>query len=85
MTTDPGHDAAERLARCFCEVFPHLSEERAREACFSVMDEWDSLASLSLVAVVEDEFGVTLPDETVANLDSYARILDAVRALPPSR
>lgn len=76
-----GSDARSKLVECFREVFPELSEEQILAAEFSEMPAWDSLASFTLVAVVEDEFECTLPDELVAELTSFDRILAAVTEL----
>jgi acyl carrier protein len=33
--------------------------------------EWTSLAHLDLILAIEEEFGVTIPDEEVGDLTSY--------------
>ncbi len=76
---------AERLTECFREAFPGLSDDTIRSAIYEDLDEWDSLASLSLVAIVEDEFNVTLPDEVVADLTSYELILATLAELDGSQ
>ena len=81
MEQRPASDLADRLTRCFQEVFTNLTAQQARSASVAEIDEWDSLASLSLVAVVEDEFDVALPDEVVADLTDYSLILEALVAL----
>jgi acyl carrier protein len=35
---------------------------------------WDSLRHMNLVLALEQEFGVSIPDEDAANLSSYALI-----------
>ncbi len=40
--------------------------------------QWDSLAHLSLVAAVEEEFGVRFPTERIAELDSTSAIACAI-------
>jgi len=32
---------------------------------------WDSLSLVTLIAVVQEEFGVEIPEEEVARLDSF--------------
>lgn len=38
------------------------------------VDGWGSLAQLNLVLALEEEFGVTIPDEEVGDLTSYPLI-----------
>ena len=35
---------------------------------------WDSLKHMNLVLALEEEFGVSIPDEEAANITSYALI-----------
>jgi acyl carrier protein len=35
------------------------------------IEEWSSLAHLDLILAIEEEFGVTIPDEEVGDLTSY--------------
>lgn len=78
MTADPISldDVTRRLVQCFQDVFPELDDDAARNAVFGEVEEWDSLSSLTLVAVVEDEFQVILDDDLVAELTSFERIRD---------
>jgi len=47
-----------RLVCCFASVFEDLTTEQIAQA--SVTTEWDSLAAVTLLAVVEQEFGVEM-------------------------
>jgi acyl carrier protein len=38
------------------------------------VDGWGSLAQLNLILALEEEFGVTIPDEEAADLTSYPLI-----------
>jgi acyl carrier protein len=57
------HERDDRLVRCFLSVF-ELSADQARVATTESVPTWDSLATMMLVAVIEEEFGVEvgLPD-----------------------
>ncbi|MBX9601797.1 MAG: acyl carrier protein [Bryobacteraceae bacterium] len=61
-----------RLARCFAAVLPGVSEEEASAARRDQVDAWDSLATVTLVRVVEEEFGITVDLFELENLDSFA-------------
>ena len=50
-------DALEsRLARCFLAVFPDLNPEHVRTASVDTVGSWDSVATVTLLDVVEGEF-----------------------------
>jgi acyl carrier protein len=38
------------------------------------VESWDSLKHMNLVLALEEEFGVTIPDEDAANITSYPLI-----------
>lgn len=38
------------------------------------IETWDSLKHMNLVLALEEEFGVSIPDEEAANITSYALI-----------
>ena len=40
-------------------------------ASSDTIESWDSLRHMNLVLTLEDEFGVSLPDEDAANATSY--------------
>lgn len=77
MTADRA-EIHRHLIACFADVFPDLAEGEIPAARFEDLSEWDSLASLTLTAVVEDEFNVMLSDELVASLDSFQKIEDSL-------
>lgn len=74
-------DSRSRLVQCFREVFPDLDDSQIVNAEYAELSAWDSLASITLVVIVEDEFSCTLPDDLVAQLTSFARIHAAVERL----
>jgi acyl carrier protein len=61
-------------------VFPDLSDEQIETADREEMSEWDSLATLTLLAVVEEEFGLQLDDEAIAKLTSFSAVRDLIEA-----
>ena len=67
-------DVTERLVRCFTAVFPELPPSQVEQASVDTVAEWDSLAALTLVAVVEEEFGVGIDDHDLAKLGSFEAI-----------
>lgn len=69
------HDLELRLTNCFAAVFPDLSPERIRTAELTNVPEWDSIASINLVAVIEEEFGVQIDPSDLDQLVSFQAVL----------
>ena len=44
-------------------------------ASSDTIESWDSLRHMNLVLALEDEFGLSLPDEDAANATSYALLV----------
>jgi acyl carrier protein len=66
-------DTTARLRRCFAAVFPDVGDGELETVSTSSLKEWDSIAGVTLVTVVEEEFGVQLPIDRIAEFDSYQR------------
>jgi len=64
-------DLSERLASCFAAVFPDLAAEDIATASVESVDGWDSLAAVTLLALVEEEFDTEFPLNVVADLSSF--------------
>jgi acyl carrier protein len=44
------------------------------DASTDSIDNWDSIRHLNLILALEEEFGITIPDEEVGNLVNYKLI-----------
>lgn len=54
----------ERLQKCFSVVFPDLSGDEILRCSSASVATWDSLATVTLVSVIEEEFATTIaPDD----------------------
>jgi acyl carrier protein len=69
----------ELLVRCFSSVLPALTIEEIRTASSDVPGIWDSLATVTLIAVVEEEFGIQIDQERVLELHSFAAWLNYIQ------
>jgi acyl carrier protein len=67
-----------RLRDCFRPVFPDLSDEQIESAVRAELAEWDSLATLTLLTVVEEEFELELDEQAVEQFDSFAAVARVV-------
>lgn len=72
-------DVRDRLARCFLAVFPGLTAGELPLAEPSTVEGWDSVASVTLMAAVEEEFGVSFDIQEAAALMSYGKMLDFLK------
>ena len=62
----------ERLIRCFASVFPSLSREEILTVSSDSAGNWDSLSTVTLAAVVQEEFNVEIEPEMIPELNSFA-------------
>ena len=70
-------DTQHRLIRCFRAVFPELSSDhQALRASALSIAAWDSLATVTLAAAVEEEFGVQIDSEDLEKLNSFQSYLN---------
>jgi len=59
---------------CFEVVFPDLPKENIPGASTTTVATWDSVAAITLMNVVEEEFGLEMDLDDLANLDSFERL-----------
>jgi len=64
-----------RLERCFSAVFPALSLAEIVKAESSTVAGWDSVASVTLFATVEEEFGIEVAIQDMKDLLSFEKLL----------
>jgi acyl carrier protein len=72
-------EVADRLVRCFSSVFPDLNTEQIYEASVDSLPAWDSLAAVTLVAVIQEEFGLQIDLADLPALTSFAAVRNYVR------
>ena len=67
-------ETRQRLTKCFEVVFPDLPVEQIASASTSTVASWDSIAAITLMNVVEEEFGMELDLDDLADLDSFEKL-----------
>lgn len=72
-------DVRERTVRCFEVVFPSVPRERLPHLSPESDGAWDSLATVTLVAVLEEEFGIEVPVDELPNLTSFEQVVEVVQ------
>ena len=68
-----------RLAAIFGLVFPGLRGEAALEATRDSVPGWDSIATVTLFTLVEEEFGKPIDPAEAAEWTSFSRVRAAVQ------
>jgi acyl carrier protein len=68
------NDLDGRLTKCFVAVFPSLNPADASRASLSTLEQWDSVASVTLFTLIEEEFGVTLDMDALDHFNSFENI-----------
>ncbi|MFR9776462.1 acyl carrier protein [Micromonospora sp. MS34] len=63
----------ERLRSVFRDALELPGEFQVDDLEYRGNEKWDSLAHMSLVAAIEDEFGVMLDTDEVIDLSSFDR------------
>jgi acyl carrier protein len=69
-----------RVAGCFANVFPQLKPNEIRTAGTDTLKAWDSVAHITLLTAISEEFGIEFEPEDYVDLVSYSQILAAVMA-----
>jgi acyl carrier protein len=83
-------DMRARLVGCFQTVFPDLSETAIVAAQQDHVDSWDSVATITLINVMEEEFKVPFDLERLGEFNSFESIHGYLQPLlsgpvPPGR
>ena len=65
-----------RLVHCFAAAFGSLGPEEIRRADVTSLAEWDSVASMTLVALIEEEFQLRIDVSDIPRLRSFTCILN---------
>jgi acyl carrier protein len=64
-------DDDDRLMRCFALAFPSATRDEIRTAKFNAMSGWDSLRGVTLLAVLDEEFGVQIDLADLLELETF--------------
>lgn len=64
----------------FVQEFAELleNEEVREDTKFRELDEWDSLAALSTISTIDDEFGVTINNKDLRSVETVGDLFDMV-------
>lgn len=65
----------------FAEQFEDTdSSEITAETEFKILDEWSSLIALSIIAMVDEEYDITLKGDDIRNANTVKDVYEIVKA-----
>ncbi len=70
----------QRLVECFARVFPALDRSSIPSARHDTVAGWDSLAQVTLVSLIGEQFGFDVDFEEFEEATTFAALLEVVRA-----
>ena len=73
----------ERVARCFSNVFPDLRADEIPRASTASLALWDSVAHVTLLSSIAEEFGQQFEIEDFEELVSFPLIVDYLESKAP--
>ena len=68
-----------KLVKCFAAVFPNISEEQIPGCSIENVPEWDSLATVTLASVLDQEFGTAIDVLHLLKLKSFVNAQEYLR------
>jgi acyl carrier protein len=71
-----------RLVNCFATAFPELARQEIPSASMASLASWDSLAGITLLSLIEEEFGIAISPDDSADLVSFELIFDYLKDHP---
>ena len=74
------NNTRERVAACFSSVFPNIRPDEIPRASASSYSGWDSVAQVTLLSAIAEEFGLEFEVEDFEELVSYAMIVESVES-----
>lgn len=72
-------DIYERLTDVFVDVFDDEDISINDSTTSADIEGWDSLAHISLIGVVEDEFGIKFDMESLSEMKNVGRMVDLIQ------
>jgi len=71
-------DIRQRLINCYVAVFPTIKVEHLESVSPTSIEGWDSVATVTLMSVIEEEFGIEIDAEHIESLLSFDSALSQV-------
>jgi hypothetical protein len=68
----------EKLAHCFALAFPQMDPSRCFAASVENTKEWDSVAQVTLITLIGEEFGIDADFEEFEGATSFEAIANRI-------
>lgn len=68
------NDRDNRLMHCFTSVFPGATPDEIKTLQFETIPGWDSLRGVTLLSVLDEEFGVQMDLTEFLELETFGGI-----------
>jgi acyl carrier protein len=72
----PESSPRDRLIQCVSAYFTSLTPDEVPRASMATVGEWDSMASVTLIAMVQEEFAIEVAPADYEKFVSFDVILD---------
>ena len=66
----------QRVALCFTNVFPNIRQDEIPTASAASLASWNSIAQVTLLSSLAEEFGIDFEVDDFEQLDSYPLIVE---------
>ena len=70
-----------KLVECMKTVFPTVPEEKLADASIENLEQWDSLSTVTIAALIEESFEIEIEPENLAKLTSFQNIASFLKEL----
>lgn len=77
------NDVGMKLAHCFSLTFPNLPAERIPTASAQNLSEWDSIAHITLLTVIGEQFGIPVDFEEFEGALSFQALAAKLQEMIP--
>lgn len=67
----------EKLTKVFAETFG-IDEAQVAGLKYQVIEQWDSVGHMTLVAAIEDEFGIEMDTDDIIDMSSFEKAQEIV-------
>jgi acyl carrier protein len=68
-----------RLIYCFASVFPELDENEIIRSSVTSLSNWDSVAMVTLISVIEEEFEIEIDSDGLEQFLSFELVNDFLK------
>jgi len=68
-------DLRDQLSQCFRSVFPNLPESDIATASVETVRDWDSVAAITLLQVIEERFQRPMDLDRLGEFDSFEALV----------